>query len=182
MKILFLISSFFLVITQSMAQYDEPKYALSTSYFSSENQLAIAMRCDKGIDSILLVIDTTKIKMHIKKYNSKGIESLDNIVNYQILFTPLYSGKYKIPNGFIWSNNNSFPMIFKDSINLNKAKPIKKIAKTDSIKVTNQKRNENTFKREDYKKEKKDKINSRLKNNKNTPEIIAWTDKKIAYP
>lgn len=89
-------------------QTDEVKYNFTSNFYSRYDQLAFIFRLEKGIDSISFPLDTTKIKVRIDKYDKKGKKeddlNFDNTVTiYQYRFTPIYTGKYKIPNAKIWS-------------------------------------------------------------------------------
>lgn len=155
-------------------QLEKPKYILASNFFYSHNSRGIIVRYDKGIDSINIPIDTNKIKINLLKLDIEGKKISNNYIYYEYQFTPKIDGYYKIPIGKIWSKNNSFDMVFKDSIKLKIPDPIIKISSSDSIASENNKI-------EELKIEEKNRaectINSRIKENENTIIAIVWTDK-----
>jgi hypothetical protein len=155
-------------------QIEKPKYILASNFFYSHNSMGIVVRYDKGIDSINIPIDTNKIKINLLKLDIEGKKISDNYIYYEYQFTPKIDGFYKIPNGKIWSKNNLFDMVFKDSIKLKIPNTIIKISSSDSIALENNKIVELKI---EEKKRAECTINSRIKESVNTITVIAWTDK-----
>ena len=140
--------------------------------------MGIIVRYDKGIDSINIPIDTNKIKTNLVKLDIEGKKVSDKFVYYEYRFTPKMDGIYKIPNGIIWSKNNSFDMIFKDSVQLKIPNPIIKLSVSDSIALELKRQEENLEKLKFHEnKRKESKIESRIiEDIDKSPIVKLWTD------
>lgn len=166
------------------AQEDEVKYNFLSDFFSRYDQLAFTFRLEKGIDSITFPLDTTKIKVKIEKYDKKGKKegeiNFDNVVTiYQYKFTPIYSGKYKLPDAKIWSKNFQYPIAFNDTIRLQKPKPRIKLSKADSIRNVQEKKEASIARQKYYENERKiTSIESRLNKDTEKLQFIGWSDKR----
>jgi hypothetical protein len=168
-----IISSLALLVisAKSYSQEDIPTYVLASKYFSKQNAIGVIIRFDNGIDSINFPIDTTKIKIHLKTLDIEGKSLSNNKVYYEYQFTPKINGRYKLPEGIIWSKSKSYEMTFKDSINLSIPDSI---VKNDHV----NEENERLLLFNRYEKEREEsKIFSRLETNPKKRAIM-WSDNK----
>lgn len=143
------------------SQYNDLKYRFgSTDYFSKA--VGLVVRYDKIIDSIYFPVDTSKIKVDIKKLNIKGKKATDSIVFYQYMFTPKIKGKYLLPKAIVYSKNNKFPIICKDTL---------------SLYIPNKKERESTNSYSFFKTDGSFTITSRLKTKSKKINFLNWIDK-----
>lgn len=108
------------------------------------------------------------------KLDNEGRNLLDKKIYYEYRFTPKINGTYKIPNGKIWTNNNSFDMFFNDSIKLEIPEPITKLSVSDSIALALKIEEEN-FRIKEKRRAECD-INSRIPDNNNKIKVLLWAD------
>lgn len=165
-----------LIANNCYSQVNQPQYALASKYYSSNSSLGVVVLFKQGIDSINFPIDTSILKVSIKKLdiNSKEIQPLK--IYYEYRFTPKKDTIYKLPIAQIWLNGKSFPMHFDDSIHLKKS--IEKIilSETDSLHLKKEKDGLKRFKLAKSQKL-ESQINSRIPKNRKSKTTCLWTDK-----
>ncbi len=104
------------------SQIDKPECVFTNHFFSSPKQLALVVRFDQGIDSIAFPVDTTLLKMHVKKLDINGKAISPQKVYYEYRFTPLTDTVYKLPPAILWSDNKPFDIIRDKYVRLYKPK------------------------------------------------------------
>ncbi len=114
------------------SQIDKPECVFANQFFSSPKQLALVVRLDQGIDSIVFPVDTTLLKMHVKKLDINGKTVSPQKVYYEYRFTPLTDTVYKLPPAILWSDNKSFDIIRDKYVRLYKPRIVAESSETET--------------------------------------------------
>lgn len=169
----------FVFTTIGFSQNKKPEYHWFGDYFYNEDEaLGLAVRFDKGIDSIIFPIDTTLLKTSITKLDSNGKIISPKKVYYAYYVTPKKDSIYKLPDGKIWSNNKSFDLKLDKIITIEIPKPAKPLTKSELRKLEKEKE-QPRIKEEKVEelKKLKENIDSRISNNIKKRTALLWTDK-----
>lgn len=118
-----LICLFFCVFGHS--QTDEVSYGITDYSVSMDTPVNLIIRCDEGIDSVDLNLDTNVFRASVSYYDSAGWiffrKKTEKVIAYQYRLRAKDTGAFKLNDMTVWSQGEAHTLTFEDSIYVSEA-------------------------------------------------------------